>query len=223
VTDKSDKSKSKVRLGRPPRGGQSIDDIRDLKPTDRHGIDRYLDDEEYEQSRRSILHPHPDDFHVALSDSDGNFRKIAGLRVHPTLENEVMMLFNRRTFPWSTPHDILRCALIDYLRKCWEVEKRHGGVPNYIARLDAINRTSLKYEEMLRFDGERKRIHEVADSLVNAGKRAAAAEFISVQLADIKDIPQKSWRDDLLQDIERAYGWLMKSEGKRVRMKRGRK
>jgi hypothetical protein len=218
-----------AKLGRPQRGGISVDDAlhhspppsRAKNPSDRRGIDRYLDDDELESHARSILHPHPDDFHVAISDELGNDVKVAGIRMHPSMANEIMMMFHRGTFPWDTPHDIVRCAILDYLRKCQDIEKRVGGVPNYIARLEAINRTSLKYEEMLRFDQSRQRMHEVADKLIGAGKKAAAAEFIASQIAEIKEIPQKGWRDDLLKDMQRAYGWLVEGEGKPVKMKRG--
>lgn len=221
-----------TKLGRPQRGGMSVEDTLRTSPlpsrsksrsshsSDRSGIDRYLDDEELESHSRSILHPHPDDFHVAISDEKGNDVKVAGLRMHPSMANEVMMLFHRGTFPWDTPHDILRCGLLDYIRKCHAIEARTGGVPNYIARLEAINRTSLKYEEMLRFDQSRQRMHEVADKLVAAGKKAAAAEFVASQIAEIKLIPQKGWRDDLLNDMKRSYGWLVRDEGKPMKMKR---
>lgn len=214
------------RRGRPPRGGRDVTEITTPAPPSsprrpHHitGIERYLPDEQREDVMRRRFSP--DDFHVAITDDNGHDAKIGGIRFHPAMKNLIDVVVSRGNFPLESQHDLIRWATFEGLKKLALLEELYGGVPNYMARLSAINRTTLQTKHNREFDESYARVKEEAGRLLAGNKEAAAAMFINDVLQDAKQIPQKSWREDYVGRLDRDFGWLLKKEQKAVKVKRG--
>jgi hypothetical protein len=210
--------------GRPPKGGRVVTALRG-RTGHGHGharrggtgLDRYLPEDVREEMQRRVYRP--EDFHVAVSDEQGHDRKVGGIRFHPLMANELNMIIARGNFPISTEVDLIRNAVFEYIQKLYELE-RAGGVPNYIARLKAINRLSLQSQQNREFEDTLRTVNEEVRKLLDKNRREAAAMFVHDVLQEAKQIPQKSWREYYVDSIQRDYGHLLKEQRKSVKVNR---
>lgn len=216
---------AKRSVGRPPRGGRSTDELEDAKRgyVDHHdrGVQRYLTAADREELERRTYHP--DDFHVVTSDEQGHSSKIAGVRFHPTMANELLMLFKRDNFPFDSEVALIRWAVFEGMKTLYRLERAHGGVPNYIARLAAINRLSLQVEQNIAFEGTLQTLRRQVENLLAMGRREAAAMLISDVLVEVRQVEPASWRAIYMEEIERRWGGLVEGEKKPIKVKVKRK
>lgn len=203
-----------VPIGRPQRGGQAPTDMRRVALS---RTDQYLTDDDRLVARQREFHS--EDFHVAISDENGHDTKVAGIRFHPMMANEMNMVLARGSFPIDSVHDLIRISVFEFMKKLYLLE-RDGGIPNYIARLSAINRISLQSRHNREFEDSLKQVEDEAQKLVATGKLQIAAMFVHDVLVEAKQIPQKTWRDFYVDRLMTKFGALLKAQGKSVKLKR---
>lgn len=213
-------------VGRPPRNGRNTDELDDAKhgrpepPHAARGVQRYLSPTDREELEHRVFHP--DDFHVVTSDEQGHSSKIAGVRFHPLMANEITMMFHRQTIPFDSEVALIRWATFEGMKTLYRLE-RAGGVPNYIARLGAINRLSLQAEQNIAFEGTLQTLRRQVETLLAMGRREAAAMLVSDVLVEVRQIEPVSWRAIYLEEIDRRWGGLVEGEKKPIRVKVKRK
>jgi hypothetical protein len=160
---------------------------------------------------------HPDDFHVAVSDDNGNSEKV-WLRLHPMALNEVGMVISRRLLPFQNSQQFFRWAVNEGLLLCYYLE-REGGIQDYTAHLNAINAIAAQVEQQLQFEKTHATVRQNANRLISAGKESMAAMFVWEVLDKLKNIPQKELREWYVAEIQREYGPLLKKMKKSVKVK----
>lgn len=198
------------RVGRTQRGGQNPEAVK--KQAMMSGVRSYLPNQ---QKKEMLARKYrTEDFHVAVSDENGHDTKQSG-RFHPVMWHEMNMVIARGNFPYDTVWDFIRVACMEHLKLTYELERTDNGVPNYIARLNAINRLALSSEKNRRFQDTLKKVDFEVGALLadNKEKQAAILVFDVIQIA--KEIPEKEWRTEYLEHLKK-YEWLLKKNSTTV-------
>lgn len=210
------------KVGRPQRGGQNPEKFKEQSSEDRYkiGVRKYLDGKK--QSERKARKYQPEDFHVAVSDENGHDVKSSG-RFHPAMWNEMNLIISRHNFPFDTVWDLIRVACLELMRDLYELEREEGGVQNYLPMLQAINQLSKQSKARRDFADTTKHATTELDQMISDGKEGEAARFLYDFIANIKQIPQKEYREPTLEFFEGKYGWLTKKKARSVKLRVVRK
>jgi hypothetical protein len=201
--------------GRPQRGGQNPEAVKSMERFE-SGPRRYLS---RKQKQEDVARKYSaEDFHVAISDDNGHDKRKT-LHFHPHMLHEIEMMVHRESFPFTTADDFIRVACMELLKICYELEREEVKIPNYVARLAAINRLVAISDKNRSFQQSLKTVDAEIGALLAANKESLAAVLVYDVLKEVKQVSEPSWREEYLQYLQQKYGWLIKKTGKPVKFK----
>jgi len=202
-------------------GGKSTVPVR-TRSIPVEGIDTYLDHEYLAEERR--LRYRPEDFHIAIKNEADHEGEALKVRLHPVMRAALDEMVGCGEFPINSAQDIARRGIYDTLRKLYHLRQAGHKLTNWMSALDAQSGMMAMQEESMAFARTLERLREDVKALVarfgDFGKQQAAVLIVQVRNS-AKAMKDRAWGQWYLEKIEEEFGSLVRSQERRVRIKRG--
>lgn len=146
---------------------------------------------------------------VPASDTKGRSERIY-LRVPPLMIRASQMLVASKRYPWKTPGDFHRFAIMDAYRRLQR--DAPAEVVSVIGQIEAM-KGLLQHEEMhAEFLGIFERMSRVLEAYRNSNAHGEARRVVAELRAQINAMPAGYWREEYRKKLKERYGNLMSGD-----------
>ena len=157
---------------------------------------------------------HAAEFLVPVSDQFGQNERVQ-VRMSPQLEHAIGSAIASRMFPYKFPADLIRHAVMRHLSWLQSLEPDLP-VQTHLVQMDAINTMLTELEMIENFSAFSTRSHKLIAQILSSGDEASkrkATKLAADVRSHINQIPDDYYRDKILKEWDRQYGYLLTDGG----------
>ena len=145
------------------------------------------------------------EFRIPASDQSGHSER-NWFNLQPGHHREIEIIVFGRQFPYRTPGDLIRHAVIRHLK--WLDGIAQAPIQSVMAQTDAVIRVMQEEKYQQDFDELFEDLDKTVARHVKDGRIDSATRLVGDVKNRFLDMPPGEWQDRYLDEVEKRYGHL---------------